>query len=102
LEASPLFEPIVRIAKGGPFQGTATELLGQLINEQLNDPVGVQRERAYPKTPRQLSQALRLLEPSLAEIGIRIAFSRTAGTNSARIISICDVGDAGDAATQPV
>jgi len=99
LEASPLFHPIVRIAKRGPWQGTATELVAELMNDELNDLVGLQR--AYPKTPRQLSQELRRLSPSLAEVGVKLVFSRTAGVNSERIISIssCDVGDA---ATQPV
>jgi hypothetical protein len=99
LEASPLFQPIERIAKRGPWNGTATELLSELANEQLNDLTGVLR--AYPKTPRALSQALRRLTPSLAQVGVQITFSKTPGANSERIITIahCDVGDA---ATQPV
>jgi len=95
LEASPLFQPLMRISERGPWRGTATELMSQLVDEQLNDPMGVQR--TYPKAPRQLSQAIRRLIPSLSQAGITIEFSRSTGSNSERIISI---GKVGDAATQ--
>jgi hypothetical protein len=91
-EASPLVEPLMRIADHGPWEGTATELQAQLVSEQLNDLIGVQR--AYPKTARQVSQALRRLVPSLSQVGVAIEFSRTPGANSERIISIRKVGDA--------
>ena len=86
LEASPLVEPIKRIAERGAWQGTATDLLGQLVAEQLNDYVGVQR--SYPKNPRLLSKELRRLVLSLAQIGITIELTKTPGANSERIISI--------------
>ena len=105
LEGSSLVQPITRIANRGSWQGTATELQSVLVSEQLNDLFGVQR--VYPKTPRLLSQALRRLIPAFAEAGIAIEFSKTPGINSERIISIrkvggaVEVGDAGDAASQP-
>jgi len=92
LEASSLVQPIARIAERGPWQGTATELQSELTCEQLNDLIGVQR--SYPKTPRQLSQALRRLVPNLYGVGIAIEFGRTPGANSERIILIRKVGDA--------
>jgi hypothetical protein len=97
LESSPLVHPIMRIAERGSWQGTATELQAQLFSEQLTDLDGVQR--SYPKTPRQLSQAIRRLLPSLSRVGITIDFSRTPGANSERIISIAKTSDP---ATQPV
>jgi hypothetical protein len=99
LEASSLVDLIVRVAERGPWTGTATELLGVLLNEQLNDIPGL--KRAYPRTPRLLSQAIRRLVPSLSRAGITIEFSRTPGTNSERMISIRKVGDGATLATQP-
>jgi len=99
LEASPLVQPILRIAEHGCWQGTATELLGQLIAEQLNDQIGM--TRAYPRSPRQLSQELRRLVPNLRQLGINVEFSRAPGPNSERVITIFKAGDARDAATQP-
>ena len=90
LEASPLVEPITRIAEREAWEGTATELHGVLTNELLNCQVVVQG--SFPKTPKELSQAIRRLAPNLLRIGIAIQFSKTPGDKSKRIVSIRKVG----------
>jgi len=88
LEGSSLVQPIVRIAERGPWNGTPTELLHELAEEL--DELG---QRLLPKTPRQLSQELRRLAPNLPASGITVAFGKTSGNNSERVITISKSGD---------
>lgn len=91
LEASPLVEPLARIAERGAWQGTATELQSDLADDGLSNlPSG---QGNLPRSPRELSEALRRLAPNLLQVGIVIEFARTHGSNSQRVISIrkaCD------------
>jgi hypothetical protein len=86
LEASPLYHPISRIADTGPWEGTATELLGAVTNEQLNDVP--ENPRALPRTPEEFSHALRRLVPNFLQVGISVEFGRTAGRDSKRMIRV--------------
>ena len=97
LEASPLVQPLMRIAARGAWEGTATELLSVLSEESLNGPV---REVVpFPRSPQELSQAIRRLAPNLLQVGITVEFGRTTGNNSKRTISIKLTCDEATAAT---
>lgn len=96
LEGSPLVGPIMRIADQGRWEGTATELRNVLLEELLNSPP--EDQGSCPRSPKELSQAIRRLAPNLGPVGVTIRFGRTAGDNSARIISIRRCSDD---ATQP-
>jgi len=86
LEASPLVQPLMRIADRGPWEGTATELRSTLSDDFLNS--AVEGQWSCPDSPRELSQAIRRLAPSLQKVGIAVDFRRTPGDNSERIITI--------------
>jgi hypothetical protein len=87
MEASTLVQPIMRIADRGEWQGTATSLQGELVNDVLTIQL-VGEQNPVPQTARELSQALRRLAPNLLQIGITVEFGRTHGDNSERIITI--------------
>jgi hypothetical protein len=59
LDASPLVAPLRQL---GNFEGTATDLLAELI-EIVGD--GAARSKVWPKSPSALSGALRRLAPNL-------------------------------------
>ena len=86
LDASTLVQPLMRIAARGTWQGTPTELLSTLSQESLNSPIG--EAGSFPRSPRELSQAIRRLAPNLIQVGITVQFGRTTGDNSQRTISI--------------
>jgi hypothetical protein len=86
LGASPLVQPLLRIAARGVWQGTPTELLIALSEESLNGPI--EEAGSFPRSPRELSQAIRRLVPNLLQVGITVEFGRTTGDNSQRTISI--------------
>ena len=91
LEASPVMQQLRRIAARGAWEGTATELWSVLLQDSLNGTV--EEAGSFPRSPRELSQAIRRLAPNLRQAGIAVDFSRTAGDNSKRTISvkrICD------------
>jgi putative DNA primase/helicase len=91
LEAEPLVGPLTRVLERSPWRGTATELLNELNDEQQNGPV--EQPKLPYRSAKELSQALRLLEPSLRQLGITVEHSRTPGNNSQRIIAISKCGD---------
>jgi hypothetical protein len=72
LAASPVAEAIRALP--ADFTGTATELL-----TLLNGMVGETRDRAWPRSPRGLSNALRRVSANLATIGVRVTFGREPG-----------------------
>jgi hypothetical protein len=72
LAASPVAEAIRALP--ADFTGTATELL-----ILLNGMVGEIRDRAWPRSPRGLSNALRRISANLAAIGVRVTFGREPG-----------------------
>jgi len=86
LEASVLFPLIAQSAERGMWQGTATELLEVLRMESLTATVS--DTTSFPKSARELSQAMRRLAPNLLQAGITVEFHKTPGDNSRRMISI--------------
>jgi hypothetical protein len=86
LEASGLFQPIKLIAERGPWQGTATELMGALMDEMLN--ILPPQQRPLPCSVEELSRSLRRLVPNLLRVGIAVEFGQTPGDNSKRWITI--------------
>lgn len=86
------------VKKWSSWQGTARELLGK-----LNEIAPGQETKAnnWPKSPLNLANALRRLAPNLRAAGISAEFSRSAGTNSRRLITLEEftsvAGDAIDA-----
>lgn len=83
LAASPVAEAIRALP--ADFTGTATELL-----TLLNGMVGETRDRAWPRSPRGLSNALRRVSANLATIGVRVTFCREPGR---RLIQITRTPD---------
>lgn len=75
LDSSPLTEPIRKLAVVG-FEGSATALLAEL-DDQAGE--AVTRSRAWPKSARSLSSALRRLAPDLRSYGIEIESRRVHG-----------------------
>jgi hypothetical protein len=72
LDASPLVAPLRQL---GNFEGTATELLAELV-EIVGE--GAARSKVWPKSPSALSGALRRLAPNLRRTAtpITIEFDR--------------------------
>jgi len=83
LEASPVYEPLLEVARAG-FSGTSSELLFRL-NKLASD--STRRSRRWPKAPNALSNALRRMAGSLRSAGIEIYFNR-ADHQGRRIISV--------------
>jgi hypothetical protein len=83
LDASPLVTPLRKL---GDFEGSATELLEQLV-ELVGD--GAARSKVWPKSPSALSGQLRRLAPNLrrANPPLNIEFSREAHTGR-RLIQV--------------
>ena len=72
LESSPLYEPVVQLAREG-FSGTVTELharLNCMVSESMR------RSVRWPKAPSALGSALRRMASNLRAAGIEIQFSR--------------------------
>ena len=86
LEASPLtFAIEMLLFEFDTWTGTATELQLYLENRA---PRRNQRDRAWPRSPRALSSALRRLAPSLRTMGVEVEFDRSAGDARVREITI--------------
>lgn len=69
LEASPVAGILRSMAETCDWEGTATELLGEL-NERADE--GTRRLPSWPKTGRALAGALRRLAPNLRAVGIEV------------------------------
>jgi hypothetical protein len=82
LDASLLTVPLQAVA---PWSGTALELLN-ILGTRVDD--ATRKSKAWPRTPRGLSGALRRLGPSLRAGGLEITFEREAGGNRRRVIRI--------------
>jgi hypothetical protein len=83
LDASPLVGPLRKL---GDFEGSATELLEELVGI-VGD--GAARSKVWPKSPSALSGALRRLAPNLrrANPPLKIEFDRE-GKSRSRIIRV--------------
>jgi len=67
------------------FQGTATELLDELVDYV---PEKTAKSRAWPKTPRTLANRLRRAATFLRRTGIEVEFDREPGGNRRRVIRL--------------
>jgi hypothetical protein len=94
LESSSLYKPIVGIVERGQWNGTPSEFLAALRQEQL-EVVPLFEQQPLARSPRELSQLLRRLAPNLAQAGIIVEFGRTAGSNSVRTITIKKIVETG-------
>src|SRR5262249_43828758 len=72
LEASPIFEPLKKLAEPG-FRGTPTELLTRL-NELADD--NLRRDGRWPKAPNSLGGMLRRMAGNLRAAGVHYEFAR--------------------------
>jgi hypothetical protein len=76
VEASPVAAEVCRLIKKlKSWKGTATELLAAL-NKNADGSVD-RRARAWPKSAKALSDALRRVKPNLAKVGAKVEFDRT-------------------------
>ena len=73
------------IANRGTWEGTATELLGALLEYV---PETTQRTRAWPKTARTVANRLRRAATFLRQINVEVEFYLEAGGNRRRLIRI--------------
>lgn len=78
--------PVAALIRGltDTWEGTAAQLLDRLTDEAED---GLTRSRAWPKSPRSLTNVLRRLAPNLRATGIDITFYREARTRR-RLIAI--------------
>ncbi|SRR6266851_4959658 len=83
LKASPLYEPLVEMAREG-FTGTVAELLARLdsvVSEAMR------RSVRWPKAPNVLGNALRRMATNLRAAGIELQFSRN-DVQGRRVVSV--------------
>jgi hypothetical protein len=87
LDGSPVAAAVRTLVDGaGSFwTGTATDLLTRLTGQADET---LRRGRAWPKTPRGLSGALRRVAPNLREVGLHVTFDREPGGNRRRTVTI--------------
>jgi hypothetical protein len=99
IDVSVIAPLIMKIADSGGFEGTATELherLGEIHDGRWpRGPFGQTpnarfkpRPEGWPKSPRSVSSQLRRLEPTLLAKGVVVAFTKTQGEGSRKVISI--------------
>ncbi len=94
LDASPIVMPIQSMVEAGEWSGTATELLNRL-NDLTDEKV--QRQQAWPKNGRSLSNALRRLVPNLRAVDVTVIFTRE---NKRRLITLKKQGNSASPASQ--
>jgi hypothetical protein len=86
LESSQLAGLVMALVRErGAWSGTATDLL-QAMEGRADD--WAKRARAWPPTARGISGALRRIAPNLRKAGMRVEFSRAAGHDRQRVITM--------------
>jgi len=85
LETSPLYEPLVKLAREG-FTGTVAELHARL-QTMVSD--AMRRSVRWPKAPNGLGNALRRMATSLRAARIELQFSRN-DVLGRRVVSLLD------------
>ena len=85
VSGDPVGEAVMALAHGGPWSGTATELLRRLAPDHV--PHG------WPRSPKTLAGQLRRMTPALGRLGVEVEMSRAPGGTRPRIITIRDVGE---------
>ena len=86
LEACVWLPSLLSALRTGGFKGTASQFLQKLKAD--GDDWEAQRTPAWPKTPRQMSNALKRLQPNLASVGIQVARERGSDHDHSRILRI--------------
>ena len=89
LDASIIGEPILQIASGGGFVGTATELLEKLdevASERLK------KQHGWPKNGRAVSGQLKRIAPNLRANGVMVTWFREGGARRIEIQEIRETG----------
>jgi hypothetical protein len=86
LEASPLYEPLARLAREG-FTGTVAELRARL-DSMVGE--GTRRSVRWPKAQNAPGNALRRMATNLRAAGIQLQFSRN-DEQGRRMISVVGV-----------
>ncbi|MGB9866937.1 MAG: bifunctional DNA primase/polymerase [Bacillota bacterium] len=75
LTDNPLAQAIMAAAQAGGWRGTATELL-QRLSQEVDEHI--RRTKAWPASPRALSNRLRRLASTLRTVGVEVDFVREA------------------------
>jgi len=83
LEASPLYQPLAKLAREG-FTGTVAELLA-LLDSMVGD--AMRRSVRWPKAPNALGNALRRMTANLRAAGVELQFSRN-DVQGRRVVSV--------------
>lgn len=90
LESVPIGTAVLRLMeRHDRWEGTASELLAHL-SRQVSELV--RSDRDWPRQPNQVSQQLRLLIPTLRQLGIEVQLRRTTGGQ--RVIGLTQRRDA--------
>ena len=76
---------IALVREQGVWSGTATELL-RVMEGRADD--WARRGKGWPRTARAMAGALRRVAPNMRKAGIRIEFSRAAGHDRQRVITM--------------
>jgi hypothetical protein len=93
LEACPFLPALLGVLRKGRFTGTCSELLEALKREADWE---TQKAPGFVKTPRQLSNALRRLQPNLkSAAGIEIERERGTDRERSRLVRIWQAGGGG-------
>ena len=86
LEASSVGEPLRDMAEAlGAWEGTSTDLLAALSERVSED---TRRSKAWPKTARAMSAAVKRLAPTLRAVGLEIDYARGKDLKRLRLIRI--------------
>ena len=85
LEACVWLPSLLNALRTGGIAGTASQLLEKL---RADGDWEAQRTPAWPKTPRQMSNALKRLQPNLASLGVQVARERGSDHDHSRILRI--------------
>ncbi len=85
LEASPIANFITEMVASAPWHGTASQLL-DILNQDAGD--GVQRQKAWPKSPRALSGMIKRLAPNLRRAGVEVEQWRESAGKRHKMIAL--------------
>ncbi|HUY36373.1 MAG TPA: ATP-binding protein [Pirellulales bacterium] len=91
IESSPISLPLIKMARVGPWRGTASQLLAALEQKAL---AAERRRSDWPRGLAQLSGLLRRLAPILRTFNILVEFTRGDGSDRQRMINVRHASDA--------
>src|SRR5262249_7114259 len=84
LDDSLVAVAVCALAEKGEWEGTATQLLDRLTEENAE----AAKKKDWPQSPQGLSNVLRRLAPNLRGMGVSVEFDRDSGKKRARKIMI--------------